>query len=291
MVRRSWILGALILALAGMPALAYDRAAAVAFARDQWAVPIYAGHEYPYAGTDRIAAGAAQPEYVCAEFVSRCLQAGGVDAVGSCPGFRQCISLYAWLLATGMGSLVDSVDELQAGDVIFYKQIGSAKDWSHVVLVIDSITKNVAAHNNARWNAPWTYRSRINEAVAFMRIGQDGPAPPVLSPTPGPSASLPEMTSPMRIEFAEAAILQQAATEPKPAAPAVESPRKPNPVTRFFRRVFGRKEVKPAPEPSPALEPRRAPAPVAVARKPSPTPAHSKPSGKPDPSMEQGLMP
>lgn len=186
------ILGLFLLFDAGSVS-AYDRSQALAFAQDQWNVPVYSGHEYPYSGIDRLASGSGQPGYACAEFVSRALQAGGLDILNQCTGYKLCSCLYEWLLSSGAGTVVESADSLNAGDIIFYREAGSPKEWSHVTMVINSETKSICAHNKARWDVPWTWGVvnpeemsfiKINDQISGFSVQSSAPSIPVLPPMP-----------------------------------------------------------------------------------------------------------
>lgn len=155
----------------------YVREMAMQFAMNQWNVSVYDGHEFPYPGSDLCNTGDWQNKYVCAEYVARCLQYGGIPAVDKCSAFRLSASLHDWLLQNGYATVVPDIKMMDIGDIIFYKEAGSSKDWSHSAIVIDRNMRNIAQHNKARWDIPWSWGVINAEKIDFVHILDSGESP------------------------------------------------------------------------------------------------------------------
>ena len=155
--------------------------------------------------------GCLQPDYQCAEFVARCIAAGGaIDGLSETDpqaaygtytfGGRPYdllwvryypdaphAGLYDYLQATGMWASLPGTPPalaaaMQPGDICFYEGDASIGQFGHVCLCIASGTPGVvAAHNTSQSGLPNDGYSPAAEPLAVMRWAAGGSPPP-----PGP---------------------------------------------------------------------------------------------------------
>ena len=123
----------------------YNRQAAYDYAHQYWNRVCACGYDYnPYGGD-------------CAHFVSECLLAGGLDNRGFGGGHDgiivYCPHMYNWFMSQHIGTRVNSISQMDVGDIILYDWNGDGT-WDHAALYIGN--NQIAAHNNNHWGAYWT---------------------------------------------------------------------------------------------------------------------------------------
>ncbi|MEM3397200.1 MAG: amidase domain-containing protein [Thermoplasmata archaeon] len=137
----------------------YNRQAAYNYAQQYWNKVCACGYDYnPYGGD-------------CAHFVSECLLAGGVDNRGYGGGHDKiivyCPHMYSWFMNQHIGSRVNSINQMDVGDIILYDWNGDGT-WDHAALYIGN--NQVAAHNNNHWGAYWTLGGASAYALLHIEI-------------------------------------------------------------------------------------------------------------------------
>jgi len=99
--------------------------------------------------------------YDCSHFVSLCIgnevneQGGGLDVPsGVAPAYGEpgAGNLGNWLISSGNGIEVNTVDQLEMGDVINYDWDNN-DTWDHIAIYLGN--DKVAAHSNSFWNVDW----------------------------------------------------------------------------------------------------------------------------------------
>lgn len=121
-----------------------NRRKALAYAKKYWNTVCHCGYSYNKYGGD------------CAHFVSHCLASGGYNNLGAGRAwqgneevFISVPRLYNWLVPEH-GTVVDSIEELVPGDIIFYENL------QHVVIYIGN--GKVAGHSGRCWGKDYHYR-------------------------------------------------------------------------------------------------------------------------------------
>lgn len=132
-----------------------------------------------------------QPDYQCAEFVSRALHAGGVNipiVSSSNPLWPIMVNVdrMTYFVLTRGWARPESPPEASAGDIVLFRypllgQAPSPTIWSHTAIIVSSHPMTVDAHNRSLYQAPLGQLSDSAVSVQAFHI-QEHPHPH--APTP-----------------------------------------------------------------------------------------------------------
>lgn len=128
-----------------------------------------------------------QPDFQCAEYVMRCLKAGGLPVATpppSSPAWPNLVNVDRILMLLDSRGLAEPlpVGRLRTGDALFFRFLQQGPDrFSHTALVIGTKPMSTSAHDRNRWAAPLSayppYQELLGLHVEPVPTPPDGLSP------------------------------------------------------------------------------------------------------------------